>query len=227
MDTKKKIELLAKYLGVDPSDIEQSEYDKNTFVVAGDDEEYLVVDEDTARELAKESIKDFINEAGISGFPPSFQNWILSNALDYDFEGALRESMEGYIEDIELETSYLFDNRLIEELVNQGILDDEDFVLDEDSEIDYHTLKDSVNLEDKKEELLDKLVEDAGDPQEWYILSFGADSIKDLVESGSATLDEDMIASEVISDYGVALQLATYDSEEIELGEDMFAYRTN
>lgn len=227
MDTEKKIELLAKYLEIDPSDIEQSDYDKNTFEVAGDGKEYLVVDEDTARELAEESVKNFIDDLGITGFTPVFQDWILSNALDYDFEGVLRDSMESSINDLELETSNLFDNRLIEELVDCGILDDEDFVLDEDGEIDYYTLKDSVDLESKKEEFLNELVEDAGDPQEWYIQNFGKDSIKDLVESGAATLDEDKIASEVISEDGIAHLLATYDGDEIELGEDMFAYRTN
>lgn len=227
MDTKKKIELLAKYLEIDPSDIEQSDYDENTFEVAGDGEGYLVVDEDTARDLAKQSVKNIIDDLGITGFTPVFQDWILENALDYDFEEFLRESMRGYIDDIELETSNLFDNRLIEELVEHGILDDNDFVLDENGRVDYYTLKDSVNLESKKEEFLAELVEDAGDPQEWYVLNFGRDSIKDLVEGGWATLDEDKIASEVISQDGIALQLATYDGDEIELGEDMFAYRTN
>lgn len=227
MDTEKKIELLAKYLEIDPSDIEQSGYDKNTFEVAGDGEEYLVVDEDTARELAEESVKNFIVDLGITGFTPAFQDWILSNALDYDFEQCLREVMSSDISDLELETSSLFENRLIEELVDCGILDDEDFVLDENGEIDYYTLKDSVDLESKKEEFLNELVEDAGDPQEWYIQNFGKDSIKYLVERGLATLDEDKIASKVISEDGIASLLATYDGDEIKLGEDMFAYRTN
>lgn len=227
MDTEKKIELLAKYLEIEPSEIAQSDYDENTFEVAGDGEEYLVVDEDTSRELAKESVRNVIDDLGISAFAPDFQNWILENALDYDFEEALRESMSSYIEDIELESSNEFDNRLIEELVEAGILDDEDFEVDEDGEIDYFTLKDSVDLDDKKEEYLDKLVEDAGDPQRWYIDNFGVDSVKDLVNDGYATLDEDKIASEVIDTDGVALQLASYDGNEIDLGEDMFAYRTN
>lgn len=226
MDTEKKIELLAKYLKVEPSEIEKSDYDENLFEVAGDGEEYLVVDEDTARELAEESVKNVIDDLGITAFAPAFQDWILENALDYDFEEALRESMRMYVNDIELESSKLFDNRLIEELVEAGILDDEDFELDEDGEIDYLTLKDSVNLEDKKEEYFDKLVEDAGDPQQWYTDNFGRDSIKDLVVGGYATLDEDKIASEVIAEDGVALQLASYDGEEVDLGEDMFAYRT-
>lgn len=226
MDTEKKIELLAKYLEVDPSEIEQSDYDENTFEVAGDGDEYLIVDEDTARDLAKESVRNIIDDLGISAFAPDFQNWILENALDYDFEEALRESMSGYIEDIELESSNTFDSRLIEELVEAGILDDEDFEVDEDGEIDYLTLKDSVDLDAKKEEYLDKLVYDAGDPQQWYINNYGVDSVKDLVRGGWATLDEDMIADEVVDTDGVALQLASYDGEEIDLGEDMFAYRT-
>lgn len=227
MDTEKKIELLAKYLEIEPSEIEQSDYDENTFEVAGDGDEYLVVDEDTARELAEESVRNIIDDLGISAFAPSFQDWILENALDYDFEEALRESESSYIEDIELESSNLFDNRLIEELVEAGILDDEDFEVDEDGEIDYLTLKDSVDLDAKKEEYLDKLIYDAGDPQRWYIDNFGIDSVKDLVAGGWATLDEDKIASEVIAEDGIAMQLASYDGEEIDLGEDMFAYRTN
>ena len=120
-----------------------------------------------------------------------------------------------------------------DELIEEDIIDDEykfideDFEIDEDGEIDYFTLKDSVDLDGKKEEYLDKLVYDAGDPQQWYIDNFGIDSVKDLVNDGYATLDENKIASEVIAEDGVAWQLASYDGEEIDLGEDMFAYRTN
>ena len=84
-----------------------------------------------------------IDDLGLESFTESFRDWIYNNATDTGwFEDALRESQEFYVEDIEEETygQDKYANRLIEELVDAGILDDEDLVPeDEEDEDPYET----------------------------------------------------------------------------------------
>lgn len=210
---------LADYLGVDVDTIRNTH--DNTYETE-DGEEYLVVDEDEAYDLAKESVESFIDELGISGYTEGFQDWIKMNALDADwFEGALRESEEFYVDDIESESSDTYANRLIEEMVDAGILDESD--LDEDG-LDVN---DSVDMYDKKEEYIDYLVENAGDPFEWYIDNFGEEELDALIKEGTISIDTDAIVDEAIDWDGIAHFIATYDGDEIGLDDGWYAYRTN
>lgn len=91
-----RITYLAKELGVDEEDIKHG-YSDDVFEVTVDDEdrEYLVVDEDKADEMAKESVYEFIDELGIDGFNEWFRDWIINNAIDEDFlDDALQEEKE-------------------------------------------------------------------------------------------------------------------------------------
>lgn len=210
---------LSDYLDVDVDTIRNT-YD-NTYETE-DGEEYLVVDEDEAYDLAKESIESFIDELGISGFTEGFQDWIKMNALDTDwFKDALRESEEFYVDDIESESSDTYANRLIEEMVDAGILDESD--LDEDG-LDVNS---DVDIDDKKSEYVDYLVENAGDPFDWYIDNFGERGLDTLIKEGTVSIDTDAVVDEAIDWDGIAHQLATYDGEEIELDDGWYAYRTN
>lgn len=210
---------LADYLGVDVDTIRNT-YD-NTYETE-DGEEYLVVDEDEAYGLAKESIESYIDELGISGFTEGFQDWIKMNALDADwFEDALRESEEFYVDDIESESSNTYANRLIEEMVDAGILDESD--LDEDG-LDVN---EGVDIYDKKSEYVDYLVENAGDPFDWYVDNFGEEELDALIKEGTISIDTDAIVDEAIDLDGIAHFIATYDGDEIELDDGWYAYRTN
>lgn len=226
MATKEEKRLaLAEHLGIDESELEDSDYDENVFIY--DDREYLVLDDQEAYEAAYNNIEELIDDMGLEAFSKDMQNWILENAIDYDFEEAYREMEESYVEDIENEGSREFDNRLIEEMYDADILTDDDFVKYGDNEINHETLKDEVDLNDKKEEYVDYLLNNIPDFREEFIDEFGIDEVLRLVKEGYADLDIHAIVDEVIRWDGRGPSLADYDGEERELDNDLFAYRVD
>lgn len=220
---EEKIKALAEYLGVDPDTITEG-YDDDIFETE-DGEEYLVLDDDAATERAREEVINALDEMGISSFTEDFQDWAFNNAVDTDwFEDAMRESYEAYVDDIESELDSDYDNRLIQEMYDEGIISDDDFSEDEDGEIDYTAFE--GDLDAYKEEYIDHLCSGWDDPIEWYRDNFGDESFNDVVTSNHL-IDEDMVADTAIEWDGRGHFLASYDGEEIELGDDLFAYRLN
>ena len=227
MEIQERINALAEYLEISPEDIKEG-YRENLFEVDEGSREYLVVTEDEAREEAKESILSLIDDLGLESFTESFREWIYNNATDTGwFEDSLRELEELYVEDIEQETydQDIYANRLIEELVDAGILDDEDLV-PEDEEDEDSLLTYDGDLDSLKEEYVDYLVDRAGDPVEYYVDNFGYDSMKDVIESNNL-IDWDLVADQCIEEDGIAHNLSTYDGRELDLGDGLFAYRMN
>lgn len=227
MKIQERINALAEYLDISPEDIKEG-YRENLFEVDEGSREYLVVTEDEAREEAKESILSLIDDLGLESFTESFRDWIYNNATDTGwFEDALRELEESYVEDIEQETygQDKYANRLIEELVDAGILGDEDLV-PEDEEDEDSLLTYDGDLDSLKEEYVDYLIDRAGDPVEYYVDNFGYDSMKDVVESNNL-IDWDLVADQCIEEDGIAHNLSTYDGKELDLGDGLFAYRMN
>lgn len=226
MATKEEKRLaLAEHLGIDESELEDSDYDENAFKY--DDMEYLVLDDQEAYEATYTDIENLIDDMGLKAFSKDMQDWILKNAIDYDFEEAYREMEESYVEDIENEGSREFGNRLIEEMYDADILTDDDFVEYEDGEIDHETLKDEVDLNDKKEEFIDYLLDNISDFRKEFIFEFGVDEVLRLVKEGYADLDINAIVDETIRWDGRGPSLASYDGEERELDNGLFAYRVD
>lgn len=214
---------LADYLGIDIEDVE----------VAGGDEfdtpegDYLVLTEDEAYDRALEDIQETIDDMGFGAFTDNFRDYILNNLLD-DYrikEDAIVEDYEDYVEDIEQEPSDKFENRLIEELYENGILNDDDFEDDEDGK-NYYELKASVDLDDKKYEYAKLLSEDII-VYDWLYDKFGGDekAMYDWLEKNEY-VDWDEVKRQCIRDDGIAHFLADYDDKEIELdADDLYAYR--
>ena len=150
------------------------------------------------------------------------------NALDNDwFEEAVKESMEYYVEDIEDEASSMgYDNRLIEEMHDHQVLDDDDFEEDEDGMPNLRELKEDIDIDDKKEEFIDLLVENAGHPVEYCADNFGWDWVSKAATENNL-IDMDEVVEQCIYEDGVAHFIARYDGDEIELGNGLYAYRTN
>lgn len=226
VDTDDRRKALADHLGVDIETITTSSYDDKTFETE-DGEEYLVLDSDEAREAAIEAVKNDLDDIGIEGFTDDFKDWAYRNAIETDwFDDALRESKESYADDIESEDDNEYGNRLIHEMYDEGILEDDDFEKDEDGEIDYTRVKETVDIDSKKEDFVDKLVENMGDAVEWYRSDFGEDELSRTVREYDL-IDADAVAEEAIDWDGVEHFLAFYDGKEIELDDGWYAYRTN
>jgi hypothetical protein len=221
--TGERIQALATYLDIDPSEISNT-YGNEFETPEGD---YLVVDEDEAEQLARDDIENLFDELGLDSFTPDFRDWIIMNALDNDwFEDAVRESYESYVDDIEYEGDDIYENRLIQELYDEYILTDDDFEQDEDGEPDYTTLLDSVDIDDKKSEYIDLLIYRAGDPVDYCGDNFGWEWVSNMATTHNL-IDMDEVVEQCIYMDGVAHFIARYDGNEIELGNGLYAYRTN
>ena len=218
-----RIKALAEYLEVEEDTLKEG-YD-DMVVETEDGEEYLVVDEDEARELATDSIKNFIDECGIQGFTKDFQDWIISNAVEGDwFKDAQREGNEFYFDDILEEGSDKFENRAIEELYERGIISDEDFEEDDEGNVDYSQFKGDPN--DYKDDFVDAMCEDWSDPVEWFRDNFGDEQFTEVVTKQNL-IDIDSVVDTCIEWDGIAHFIATYDGNELELEDGYFAYRIN
>jgi hypothetical protein len=216
---------LATYLDIEVDDITNN---GGTSYETPDGEEYLVVTEDEARDIAEESIQSIFDDLGLESFTETFQDWIQENALNSDwFEDAMRESFDSYVSDIESEDSDTFDNRLIEELFDNELLTIDDFEQDEDEETEYPTgeLKDDVDLESLKERYIDKLCDQ--DAIDWYRDNFGDADLREVLKENPNIIDMETVVDRAIDVDGIAHFIATYDGDEIELDNGYYAYRTN
>ena len=221
---EERIPALANCLGIPENEIENL-WDYEYQTSEGD---YLVVTEDEARELAEEDIRNLYDELGLESFTPGFRDWIIMNALDNDwFEDAIRESFESYVEDIENEDGSMgYENRLIEEMHEHQVLSDDDFEIDEDGEPNLRELKEDIDIDDKKEEFIDLLVENAGNAVDYCGDNFGWDWVAEMASQHNL-IDMDEVVDECISVDGIAHFIARYDGDEIELENGLYAYRTN
>jgi hypothetical protein len=218
-----RIKALAAYLDVEEDTLKEG-YD-DMVVETEDGEEYLVCDEDEAREKAEESIRNFIDECGIEGFTKGFQDWIVDNAVESDwFEDAMREGNEFYFDDILEEGSDEFESRAVEELYERGLIDDEDFDEDEDGNVDHSQFRGDPR--DYKDAFVDDMCEGWDDPIQWFRDNFGEEQFTEVVTKHNL-IDIDAVVDTAIEWDGIAHFIATYDGDEIELDDGYCAYRLN
>lgn len=105
------------------SDIQSVEILSGTHVEING-QEYMALTEDEAKEEFIRHQEDLLDEMGLGAFSEWARNHILENFVDKEwFDEALRESCEGYAEDIKHE-----ENRLQEEMEERGCDTEEEFV---------------------------------------------------------------------------------------------------
>lgn len=221
-DDMLKAKALADYLGENVEDVDNTGI--NLYTINGD--EYFVVTEEEAEEEAGNQIEQIFDDLGLESFTESFRDYIINNCVNTGpvYEWML-DSYRGYVDDIESENDYTYGNRLIEELYDNGLLEDDDFEVDEDGEILYDELRDGVNLEDKKEEYAQYLA-DTNDPMSW-LHEIYSDSELGQVLVDNNLIDMDAVIEECIRLDGIAHFLAYYDGKEHDLGNGLYAYQTN
>lgn len=217
-----KIEALAELLGVDESEITQG-YDDSVYEVS-DGREYLVLTEDEADDMFHDSEMNLIDDIGIEGFTPSFQNRILTEFADEDwFEDAYREMYESYSYDIEYESDDVYGNRLVQECYDAGLIDDGDFGVDENGDVNYEDCL--LDTDDLATRLTDYLVDTVDDFVEQYKFEFGEEQLSEVVKRYNL-VDWDAVIEETKELDGRGPMLAGYDGIEIDY-DDYYIYRTN
>lgn len=193
-----KRKALANYLDVDVEDVVQT-YDENNFEVQSTGEEYIVADYDTAYDLAEQDVINTIDDLGIDAFTPYFQEWIMDYAVKEDwFKDALAESQRYYYEDMD-------EDEFIEVCKENNISPDDENAIDE---------------------LVDIYLDGIDDYADEFRSAYGDSEFSTAVKENDL-IDLDKVVEEAISVDGIAHFIAGYDGEEIELNDDLFAYRTN
>ena len=201
MDSQELIEQLAEYRGVKVTDIVQSTFNPNLFVIDGSEEWLVYETEHEAEEAAVKQMKNLLDSEGIS-----FLNWgyisaDINNFVDVNwFDAAKREYYEEYVEDIRDEWVDNEKTRLEVEMEDAGCDTEEDF-------IDY-------------------LCDNWSDSIEWFKLNFGDSDFDEVIKQNPDIIDLDKLVQYVIDTDGVANKLAGYDGEEVEL-YNCYAYRVN
>lgn len=139
--TKDKV--LSDYL---KASVKPSEYDENVFETENG-EEYLVVDEDKARQYAEDDIQATIDDLGLQAFSRNFQDWIINNAIDSNWLEQIKEEEADYFEnegDEETAERYrnMSDDELIDEL--KGMYGEKDFASFVGENIDWDKVIDEA-----------------------------------------------------------------------------------
>ena len=134
------------------------------------------------------------------------------------FQEIYDEWNRGYAEDIMSESSRGYTNRLAAEMVERGIIDDNE---GQDENFD---------LEDKIDEFVEQMTKDQMDEGQngyaHYESNFGEEDARKLVIEHNL-IDIDAAAQGAVDADGVAHTLDGYDSEELELPSGAVAYGTN
>lgn len=220
MDNETKRQALANYLEVPLEDVVDG-YTDDVFECNG--AEYTVLTDSEADKAVVDSIENSIDDLGLEAFTPYFQNWIIENAIDNPewFDEALQEDMEYYVNDMDEE-------ELINELLERGYLSEYDVHYEEDDvDMEHPLINDENKLQDARESYITWLVEDAGNAYDWYKMNFGDNQVRELIKNGEIGLDCEIIADEATSWDGRGHFLSWYDGNELELEDDLYAYRTN
>ena len=197
----KKIEALAKFLGIETSEIEE-DMNNHKYFKTEDGEEYMVLTDDESEEEFYNYESDLIEECGLDVFTDWERDYIIENCLDVDwFEDCFRKNYEIYANDIETEPaiSGKYENRLEEEMAEAECADIDEF-------IDY--LVDSIR---------DDFVEE-------FKFNFGEETLTEVIMSDNL-LDMDAVVDYIKETDGRGI-IASYDGVENEEGE-YYIYRTN
>lgn len=195
-----KKELLARHLreveGWNLSEIDQYLDDEV--------DNYLIVNEQEREQEIRDYYENLIDDIGFDGFTPSFKQYIINYCLDTEyFQDYLREYIEMDIEDLRLESPYdneWCENRVVEMMEEYGV--------------------------DTEDDLIEALIEEYGDPVEWYADMVGEDELFQVA------VDNDLIDINAVIDELIYIDgydcLATYDNIEHEYdinGKLYFIYK--
>jgi hypothetical protein len=192
--------------------------DGKEFYATDNDVEYRVFKtEDDAEETAIQQVREDLEEN-----PEYFnQDWLMNYIDGRDFfEEALNEMNQSYVDDIESEGDSKYANRLIAELVENGLMDEADAKYDyaqpmaDDLKSDYVALL----TEDKMNE--------GNDGLDYFIFNFGEEETYTMVRDNNL-IDIDEASKDAVNVDGIGHFLSSYDGETLYLSDDCVAYRIN
>lgn len=209
---------LIEETGFDDLEITMVSNDGNEFYATGDDAEYRVFKtEDDAEKFAVEQVIEDLREN-----PEYFNKDFLMGYIDGRdfFEEALNEMNNSYADDIETESDRKYSNRLIAELVDNGLMDEEDAESDNAEELADGLKDDYVAL------ITEGQLEEGNNGLDYFISNFGEEEAYKMVADNNL-IDIDEASKGAVDVDGIAHFISSYDGETLYLSNDYVAYRTN
>lgn len=211
----KKRDALADYFGEEG----EVRYDKDMdLFILPDGRAYFVYTGDEADQKAKEEVINSIDDMGIEAFTKDFRDYIINQEmLDVDwFDDIMKESYALYYNDLQSERGE-HGNRLLDEMVEEGVLSEEDFTEDGD-------LKEEIDIYEKLDEIVQKACDNWDSSIEWVVENFGYDEMHEVCKQNDL-YDYNRIAEEAIDWDGRGHFISYYDGDELAIGDDLFAYK--
>jgi hypothetical protein len=208
---------LIEETGYDDLEITIVSNDGNEFYATDENAEYRVFKtEDNAEETAIQQVREDLEEN-----PDYFnQDWLM-NYIDGDFfEVTLNDMNDSYVQDIESESDSKYANRLIAELVENGLMDEEDAESDNAEELAIDLKYDYVDL------LTREKLEEGNDGLDYFINNFGEQETFKMVLDNKL-IDIEEASQDAVQTDGIAHFLSSYDGETLYLSDDCVAYRIN
>jgi hypothetical protein len=189
--------------------------------VESDGVEYIVFENyDNAEEYAVGRVKQDLEENPEYFNKDFFMNHIHAERARNWFSQAYEEMDRGYAEDIKDESDDNYVNRLVAEMVDAGIMDEDEATADDAAEVAEDRIYEFVQY------LVDDKLSEGGNGYDYYESNFGEEEARKVVID-NGLIDEDEAAREAVRIDGVGHFLAHYDGNEVELPSGAYAYRTN
>lgn len=209
-----KIVALGLHLELSPEQTRESISGGGIAYDVGTQGDFLVCTDEEADDQAKEILSNTIDSMGVEIFTVDLSDYMGETAVGW-FGDVVRESCDSYVQGIESETDETYGNRLIQEMYDAGILGSDDFEEGEDGIPNYDQLKSDVDMDSKKEQYVEKLVADAGDPVEYFKDNFGQEEFYKTIKEHNL-VDIDKLIQDVIDTDGRGHILNGYDGTEYE-----------
>jgi hypothetical protein len=192
---------------------------KYEFIATNGDVEYRVfITEEDAENIAVEQVTE-----DLQANPDYFnQDWLMNYIDGRDFfEEQLTEMNDSYVQDIESETyKTKYANRLIDELVENGLMDEDDAESDNAEELADDLKYDYVAL------LTQEKLEEGNDGLDYFINNFGEQETYKMVMDNNL-IDIEEASKDAVATDGIGHFLSSYDGETLYLSDDCVAYRVN
>lgn len=189
---------------------------------------YLVLTDAEAESQFYAECRHLYDELGLDAYSKEFREWIYRNAVKEDwFQNEMEENNLDYAKDIASSpSSEGFENRLVEEAYERGLIAEDDFAKLPDGEPDYE--KCLVDEDELANMLAESMNNEYDDPIDYFEDHFGLDMLSDVLRENPHLIDLDEVAAEIKYSDGRGPTLSTWDGYELEItsdDEDWFIYR--
>ena len=190
----------------------------NEFFAGNDMEEYRVFkSEDDAELTAEDEVREDMEES-----PENFNQDFIINYIDGGnfFEDSLDEMNRSYAEDIASESDKKYANRLIAEMVENGLLDEDDALSDNGDELAEERIEDLVNL------MTEEQMNQGNKGFDYFVDNFGQEETMQMVIKNNL-IDIYKASKDAVQTDGIGHFLSSYDGETLYLSDGYVAYRNN